>query len=125
MRTRAGSVMMLLAGGVIGPSIAMITDALSGVISGSGVDTLAELCMTALVVKVLSLEDTLDVRPGKSVNAGVSIAIGIDLTVGILTGALVRILNTLVSSIDVSADVDANMWVTMMTALEFITLPTS
>jgi hypothetical protein len=77
---------MLLAGRVIGPLTGMVIAGLAGGMADIRVDMLTEVCMTVVVVAVITLE-------------GVAPDIG------------------------VSADVDANMWVTMIAVLELITLP--
>ena len=54
--TRPAIVIILSAGGVIGPLIRLVIGESSGGMAGIRIDTLAKVCVTVVVVVVLSLE---------------------------------------------------------------------
>ena len=78
----------------------MVTGRLTGGMAGIRADALTKVCMTVVAVLIVVMVD-------------------------FLIGALARTLNDALPDIGVSADVDANMWVTVMPVFEFITLPIS
>ena len=96
MGMRPGSVIVLLTGGVIGPFIGMVIGGLAGGRAGSRVSTLTEVSVTDVA------------------RIGMVLDIFIDISV--------RTVNGFASNIGVSADVDANVWVTVMCVWEFTTL---
>ena len=132
MDTRPGLVTMLLAGRVIEPLTGMMIGRLAGGMADICVDMLTEVCMTVVVVVVITLEGvaplsyTIDVRAGLWVgtvfSTDVVIVVRVDVMVGLLIDVSARTGNGDVPDIGVSADVDENMWVTMIAVLELRTL---
>ena len=123
MGTRPGSVIMLLAGGVNGLFIGMVIIILADGIIGNRDDTLTEVCMTLEVVAPVSY--AIDGRVVIMFNIDVSSLMRVEVMVDILIAALVRTVINVVPEINIWADVDANMWVTVMPVLDFTILPTS
>ena len=54
-----------------------------------------------------------------------SMVVWVDVMAGVLSDVLTRTVNNLMPDIPFAADVDANMWVTVMFVLEFETFLTS
>ena len=61
-------------------------------------------------------------RTGTVVDADASIVMRVDVMADDLIGTLTRTVNGVVLDVGVSADVDADMWVTVIAVLEFIAL---
>ena len=64
-------------------------------------------------------------RTGTVVDADASIVMRVDVMADDLIGTLTRTVNGVVLDVGVSADVDADMWVTVIAVLEFIALLSS
>ena len=64
-------------------------------------------------------------RTGTVVDADASIVMRVDVMADDLIGTLTRTVNGVVLDVGVSADVDADMWVTVIAVLKLITLPAS
>ena len=99
------------------------------------VDMLPEVCMTVVVVMII-LEGVVSasypayVRAETSSGIDVSIVARVGVFIGDLVDALVRTVNGVtvdgaVPGIDITADVDANLWANTMAGLEFVTFSAS
>ena len=104
---RPGLVIILLAGGVNGPSAGKAIGRLSGGMDGIIVDTSTEVYTTGIFIVVIDLE-----RATADTEESMAMPVGIMLDV--LIAALLRTVNRDVSDIRVSADVDTKMCVAVM-----------
>ena len=116
MDTRSEWMSMLLPGESL---TGIVICGLARGMSGIRVDTLPEVCMAVVIVVVITLKGfepvscAIDVRAGTVFDTDVSIVVRVDVLIDV------------VPFIGFAADVDANMWVTVIAVLKLITLPAS
>ena len=110
---------------MIGTLTGMVISGLAGGMSGIHVDTLAEVCVTVVAVVVITLGGiapaslTIDSRDGAVFDTDVFIVVRADVMVKGTIDAFSRRVNGAVPDIGISADVNTNMWATVMADLKF------
>ena len=86
---------------------------------------MTKVCLTAVALMILSYAKDVPsgLLAGTVLSSDASIGVLVELIAGVLIDLSARIINTVVSDIGVSSDVNAAVSLNMMVLLKFITVP--
>ena len=127
--TDRGSVLSIsfLGEGAIGTPSKMLIGGFDGGMAGIGVDTLAEVCTTLLVVVIIGLGSVtaLSYAIGALAGAFFDTDVSNVVIVNASFDIIAPVVNRVKSAIGISADVDTSIWGAVLAVLELMELPAS